>query len=1271
MGNSLRRLKDLREHLSKDYDLLKQYEDQLRLEDDPQRQGKLAHKIDQLKEQIQIREIELPDGLPQQTFDETKLPSLRQRNETPDIGGSGEALKIGTSQVIAEGVTSEDVEGRQIVRITLANDLLQNYLPAKAPADFVGRAEQINELAEASKSTSMIALIGVLGIGKTALLRAFAAQLPSSVPVFWYEFMPGFVTLESVLTALARFLDSLSGRSSFSRYVNATDLSETEQISLLVSELDRVGVYLFFDRIDLVEGNESLESCFSILKGHLKKGRVFLGSRSKPTFITPLEEAKGGALVISLSGLSKDEVVQYFAGRGVTLHDAGAESLQNNFDGMPLSLELLMALAEEGDDEPALLARADTVRERVVEQLFEELYARLSSTNRQLLTTAALLKLPFTKDRLLGAHRALFSQNASGDFLTLRRRCCLTPVGDSDYFLVHEVIRTLALSNADEDLKELRPNLASHLLADSPDDYMANLEALLLYRDSEDWEEAAEVAGDLIYRRFIPYDLNMAEKVLSIFSEEQVGQERWMWLLGEKGLVADHLRQFGDAGALYQQMLTIAQETKNKRAEALALQRLGALHYDLDDDARAEEYYLRSLALKVELEDPEGQAEIHNNLGSIYSTRGEFLKAAAELEKGLELRRQLESPEWLYIALYSNLGILYARQARWAEASEYSNKALRISEELASPYDTAKSLFNLGKQDVERGNNEMALEKFQRVLEIAEEYQIDELQELAYIATGRVHGDAGDFDQAISYFSRVAALYERFNLKRQLSAIYFDIGTFYQKKEDHFLAFDWYVKGLALFESFTDEQQIELYLKNVRVMAHKLKGETRLRDLVRAIKNLKTRLAAGGPSFALASVYGMLGDIYIEVLDRQRVAVACLRQEISLLSLLQRPRDEVVAGIELAGTLQGCRRYAEALAVLEKALDVAKENDLSDQLGTILYNRGNYYAELQLYPQAEASFREAEQFAPHSDQPNLLQMVHHNLGETFRRQGRLNEAVELLSGVLSHEREANDPYGIIHCLNNLGLAYEEIDQEEDALKCWLEALSVSRGSSLKHEEANALISIGNFFMVSDRPKEAKEYYEQALTVAREIDDSDLEEGCILSLAQVHVDLGTFETIQSDFKRVAERANELGHHASFVKFLTLAGLIDLAEGEVDLAAEMFELAVLFALSRAITLTQQFARSKESPPSAMEISQVLNRILTAIDHALENGMRAQVEKMHEVLMSKLRSHNYWKDGGFPIDYLALIGQFLAEEPPQSIFEYMGEKYRPSAIEDESLG
>jgi len=1259
MEHSKRRLKDLAEHLSKDYDLLKKYEDALRVEGDPQQRAKLDLQIKDLRGQIQIREGELQNA-PQAYLDETNLPSLRPRFETL-TGDNATNPQVGTIQPSEEGVTAEELEGRQVIRITLAGDLVQNYRPAKAPSDFTGRNAEIEDLAKAIENTSMIALIGVLGIGKTALLRAFAERLTSPPQLFWYEFMPGLATLESVLMALAHFLDSRSDRAGFGNLVNNAELSATEKIRLVIREVNRIGAYLFFDRVDLVEGNGSLESFFSITVAELDKAKVLIASRSKPTFITPLDEAKHQVHIMPVSGLIETDVSEYFHSKGISLEDDEAERVHNDLDGMPLTLELLVALLEDGGGAVDLLNKVEIVRERVVEQLFEELYARLSPTNRQLLTTAALLRLPFTKESLLGAHRALFNQNASGDFLELRRRCCLMPIGDSDYYSVEEFIRALALSSADQDLNELRRSVAKHLLATSPDDYFPNLEALLLYKDSKNWDEAAEVASDLIYRRFIPYDLNMAQKVLSIFSEDQMSPNRWLWVLGDKGLVADHSRQFDEAEAYYQKMLTIAQANKSKHAEALALQRLGALSNDLEDDARSEAYYIRSLSLKIELEDFEGQAEIHNNLGSIYSTRGDYENSEAELKKGLQLRQQIQSPEWSYIALYSNLGILYARQERWAEALDYGNLALKASEDLGSPYDIAKSLFNLGKQEAEQGNRQSALEKFEKVLQVAEEYRLDELEELGSIAAGRVHGDNGDFDQAIHYFKRVASLYERLNLTPKLAAIYIDIGTFYQRKEDQLSALEWYLKGLLLFESFRDEEQIELYLRNVWVMAHKLKSGPGLRDLVRALKDLKTRLTRVDISFALARVYGTLGDIYMDVLDRERAAVTCLRQEVRLLSTLNRRRDEVLAIIELAGTLQEYGRYSEALGALEAALDIAKTERLFELLGTILYNRGNYYAEIEMYPESEASLREAEQVASQSEHPNLLRMVRHNLGETYRRQGRLSEAVELLSNVLSQDREANDAYGIVHSANNLGLAYDEMDEEEEALKCWDEATSVSHANSLKHEEANALISIGNFHLVRGQSAQAKKYYEDALTIARDIEDTELEEGCILSLAQVNKDLGTFDSIKEEFKRVAERSNELGHHANFISFLLLAGELNLEEPDADTAAMMYEHAILFALSRAITLSQQFANSTLKPRSVTDITRVLDRILVAIDQGLKNGQRKSVQEMYDGLLSRLKSREYWKDGGFPIDYLTLIGDYLTEGPTQSIREYMAERYR----------
>jgi hypothetical protein len=124
---------------------------------------------------------------------------------------------------------------------------------------------------------------------------------------------------------------------------------------------------------------------------------------------------------------------------------------------------------------------------------------------------------------------------------------------------------------------------------------------------------------------------------------------------------------------------------------------------------------------------------------------------------------------------------------------------------------------------------------------------------------------------------------------------------------------------------------------------------------------------------------------------------------------------------------------------------------------------------------------------------------------------------------------------------------------------------------------------------------------------------------------------------------------------------LAGEIDLEEGDAGTAAEMYEHAILFALSRAITLSNQFAKATLKPRSATDMARVLNRVLVAIDQGLKNNQWKSVEEMNDSLISRLKSRGYWEDGGFPIDYLTLIGDYLTERPTQSIREYMAERYR----------
>ncbi|MHC5827017.1 MAG: tetratricopeptide repeat protein, partial [Nostoc sp.] len=172
----------------------------------------------------------------------------------------------------------------------------------------------------------------------------------------------------------------------------------------------------------------------------------------------------------------------------------------------------------------------------------------------------------------------------------------------------------------------------------------------------------------------------------------------------------------------------------------------------------------------------------------------------------------------------------------------------------------------------------------------------------------------------------------------------------------------------------------------------------------------------------------------------------------------------------------------------------------------------------------------------------------------YRRSERTQEAVRLLKLSLELVRQHNDIDSEITGLNNLGLAYRALSQTQESLECFNNALDLSRQHYRKCDESRIFISLGNLHLLNDQPEQAKNYYENALVAAREIEDSDWEEGSILSLASAHKELGTFNDIAGDFQAVAERACDLGHHESCIKFLTFGGKINLEENEPESAAD---------------------------------------------------------------------------------------------------------------------
>lgn len=589
-------------------------------------------------------------------------------------------------------------------------------------------------------------------------------------------------------------------------------------------------------------------------------------------------------------------------------------------------------------------------------------------------------------------------------------------------------------------------------------------------------------------------------------------------------------------------MLKLAGEIQNKNAAAIALQRLGIVYHDNGND-KAEEFYSDSLALKEELNDLEGQAQICSQLGSLYTKKGRLPEALIVLERGLNLLEKTSAPEWEKLCLYGNLGHLYGEQKDWIKAIQFTNKVCQVAEEMDMPYELASGTYDIGVHEARQGNQEEASKHYLKALEIAKKYKLWQFGELVQLALGKQNQELGNYDKAISYFEKVIEIEEQVDDKPRLAATSFDIGSFYYQKNDFKKAFDFYEKGITLFEHLVNEEQVRIFLSNILVLAQK---PTETYRLLQALKLLKDRLLNKATSYALAKVYRTLGEIYLKLLKKPRIAIACVKQEITLLAQLNRSKEQAESLIYLGSIREDLEHYEPAISSYTDAIRQAEISKLSNLACIAYYNRANCFTQIKMWNQAENDYCHALEILKleELDEVDLQEAIIHNYGEMSRRCGEFEKAVELLNLSLDSAKRRCKIDDEILSLNNLGLAYWKSEQNKKAINCFNNALELSRQHYRKHDEARVLISLGNVYLVNEQPDKAKCYYENALASARIVEDIKLEEDRMLSLAYAHQDLGTFESIAEDFKLIAERASTLNHWENLTKFLILDGTINL-------------------------------------------------------------------------------------------------------------------------------
>jgi len=175
-------------------------------------------------------------------------------------------------------------------------------------------------------------------------------------------------------------------------------------------------------------------------------------------------------------------------------------------------------------------------------------------------------------------------------------------------------------------------------------------------------------------------------------------------------------------------------------------------------------------------------------------------------------------------------------------------------------------------------------------------------------------------------------------------------------------------------------------------------------------------------------------------------------------------------------------------------------NEYPDAASSILVQR--------LLPEQHIVWLEAALSAARQMGSKVYQGSHlGNLGIAYFNLGQIDEAMDMHQQALNIAREIGDRNGEGNRLGNLGNCYFSLNLFDDAVDCYLGALAISRELGDRRREAIDLRDLGEAFTRLDKPRKAIQYFRDALAITRQLGDRYAEGQLLGSLASLYMEQG--------------------------------------------------------------------------------------------------------------------------------------------------------------------
>lgn len=232
-------------------------------------------------------------------------------------------------------------------------------------------------------------------------------------------------------------------------------------------------------------------------------------------------------------------------------------------------------------------------------------------------------------------------------------------------------------------------------------------------------------------------------------------------------------------------------------------------------------YALKAEGLARKIQYNDGLASSAINQGNVHIILGDYNDAKKAFTKAQSIYQKLideDSANKKYknglARAYASLGVIYSQESNYYVALENYQKALQLYQEIDQKNSVSKAYNNIGVVYKSQGNNKKALDYFQKALKIQEQTG-EQTVPVTLTNIGVIYFEQNNSTKAIQYYTKAEKLFKNSANTRGYALLNNYLGDYYKKQNDSSKAVNYYNLALTQYESIQNKFGASLALYNL------------------------------------------------------------------------------------------------------------------------------------------------------------------------------------------------------------------------------------------------------------------------------------------------------------------------------------------------------------------------------------------------------------------------------------------------------------------------